>query len=232
MADDRTVVAGDQRRTTTDTVDIAEYLVGLGTAAAHQGDYLRALAAVRESISLFHWEGDLYRTAQGVAVVARVAQDTGHFERAAHLLGAVAALRRDFPAEFLWVEPVLHAEYERCLPLTRAAMGEAAFAAAYAEGQHMTPEQAVAYALEGDQANGQAQRNAQALTFTISKVVGVQINRVRVGNPSQFASCASSSLPKREAKTSPKTQHGNHAPAGLNRLSFLIRQTGDGQWGF
>jgi tetratricopeptide (TPR) repeat protein len=137
-------------RQTEDTVGLAECLVELATASTHQGDYPQATSALRESISIFHREGDLYRTAQCLAVAARVAQGTGKPERAARLLGAAAALRRDFPPEFLWVEPALHEEYECCLPLTRAAMSEAAFATAYAEGQHMTPDQAVGLVLSDE----------------------------------------------------------------------------------
>jgi len=40
-------------------------------------------------------------------------------------------------------------EYARYITKARAALGDAAYEAAYAEGRAMTPEQAVKYALNG-----------------------------------------------------------------------------------
>jgi hypothetical protein len=70
----------------------------------------------------------------------------GRAEPAARLFGAERALRTGVAAPW-FVE-----RYEQDVAAARAARGEAAFAAAWAEGQAMTLEQAVADAL-GDEAD-------------------------------------------------------------------------------
>ena len=65
-------------------------------------------------------------------------------DRALRLLGAEETL-----CETLGARPpvAIRDEYERTVAEGRAALGEAAFAAAWAEGRAMSLEQAVAYAL-------------------------------------------------------------------------------------
>ena len=76
---------------------------------------------------------------------ATLAAATGLPERAARLFGAVEAARevRDF---MLWRPH--RSELERAVSATRAQFDELAFARAWADGRAMTPEQAIAYALE------------------------------------------------------------------------------------
>jgi class 3 adenylate cyclase len=70
---------------------------------------------------------------------------TGHAERAARLFGAAAALRDALGAP----RPAAgRDDYERDLLATGAQLGPRAFAAAWAEGQAMSAEQAIAAALE------------------------------------------------------------------------------------
>ena len=57
---------------------------------------------------------------------------------------------------------VIRAINERDTAETRAALGEAAFAAAWAEGRAMTLEQAVAYALDEPRPRGSAARDGCA----------------------------------------------------------------------
>jgi hypothetical protein len=77
--------------------------------------------------------------------LAAVACAQGQPERGAHLLGAAAALRagRGMP-----LPPNERAAQERTVAAARAALGEDAFAAAWAQCQRMSLEQAIAYALE------------------------------------------------------------------------------------
>jgi hypothetical protein len=77
-----------------------------------------------------------------------VAGARGAPERAARLLGAVQALRDAIGAP---VPPEYRAAYERTAAAARAALGEEAFTAAWAAGRTLSWEQAVAYALEGDE---------------------------------------------------------------------------------
>ncbi len=64
---------------------------------------------------------------------------------AARLLGAAAGLRKTIGAP---LSPPDRAENERSVEAVRAALGEAAFAAAWAKGGTMELEQAIRYALE------------------------------------------------------------------------------------
>jgi hypothetical protein len=75
--------------------------------------------------------------------LAGVALAEGHTRQAAQLL-AVARLL----VEIGHMHPVDLDDYERDVALARAQLGEAAFTAACAEGQAMSLEQAIAYALE------------------------------------------------------------------------------------
>jgi hypothetical protein len=81
-----------------------------------------------------------------VCEFAILAAQQGACERAVRLVGAVPErahprVRMHYP--YLW------AELEVALATARQALSAAAFAAAWAVGQAMTPEQAVACALEG-----------------------------------------------------------------------------------
>ena len=60
---------------------------------------------------------------------------------AARLWGRALALREAMGAP---ISPVERASYERSVAAARALLGEKAFAAAWAEGRNMTPEQALA----------------------------------------------------------------------------------------
>ena len=77
--------------------------------------------------------------------LARVAEASGRPERSARLLGAAHALLEAIGARL----GVVHrTEQERCEAAVRAHLGAAALAAAWAEGQAMTLEQASNFALE------------------------------------------------------------------------------------
>jgi hypothetical protein len=69
----------------------------------------------------------------------------GQSERAARLFGALEAHRETVGAPPVAAE---RAEYHRSVAGARTALGEEAFAAAWAEGRAMTLEQATAYALD------------------------------------------------------------------------------------
>jgi tetratricopeptide (TPR) repeat protein len=120
-------------------------LGGLGHIARELGEFERAAAWYRESLELRLECGNEYEVVQSLEDHAILAAQQGRWERAARLLGAVETLCAGFgrtpPATF----PV---DYERALAAARAALGEVAFASAWAEGQTMLREQAVTYALE------------------------------------------------------------------------------------
>jgi non-specific serine/threonine protein kinase len=78
-----------------------------------------------------------------------VAAAHGELDRAAWLMGAADAL--PYAAGSL-EPPFEHETYDRCVEEVRAALGEAAFASAFAAGRALSLEEAMAYALDGDSA--------------------------------------------------------------------------------
>ena len=121
--------------------DIAESLFLLARVEAHQGDYAAARDLYEQSLAILiegnsKWDFDLYL--QGLAGVVAA---QGEAVWAARLYGADEAFREDNSIPII---PDLRSEYERSVAAARAQLGEQAFAAAWAEGRTMTPEQALA----------------------------------------------------------------------------------------
>jgi hypothetical protein len=122
-------------------------LVVLGRVAALQGDDRCAVDAFVECLTLSHAavREDLALSLEGLAQVLarrarRHAEADRQMEHAAWLFSAAAALG-------LPLEPTVRQEHERQVAAVRAALGDEAFAAAWARGQALRPEQAVAVAL-------------------------------------------------------------------------------------
>ena len=108
---------------------------------ARQGDNVAARALYEQSLAIVKegnskWDIALYLEGLAGVVVAQ-----GEPAWAARLYGAVEALREALSVPLL---PVYRAEYERSVAATRAQLGEQSFAAAWAEGRTMTPEQVLA----------------------------------------------------------------------------------------
>ncbi len=101
-----------------------------GDDAAAQALYQEALASGFEEYNSFCLEG-----------LAEVAKREGKPVWAARLWGAAEALREAIGEP---IPPIERADYERSVTAARAQLGEQAFAAAWAEGRTMTPEQALA----------------------------------------------------------------------------------------
>jgi predicted ATPase/DNA-binding XRE family transcriptional regulator len=115
-----------------------------GHVARVQGDCEIARARYMESLALVRdWGARDILFAECCAGLAGLAAAWGEPERAARLLGAAyARLSRG-------VKPPLSspAEFDQDVSAVRALLGEAAFETAWAEGQAMSHDQAVAYAL-------------------------------------------------------------------------------------
>jgi hypothetical protein len=117
--------------------------------AYRQGDYAAARSLHEEGLAIFRELGDKGGIAQSLESLAGLAAVWGRgLERAARLWGAAAALREAIGAP---LPPSEREKYEREVGAARAALGEEAFASAWAEGEAMTLEQAIAYALEDEQ---------------------------------------------------------------------------------
>jgi hypothetical protein len=121
-------------------------LVDAGRAWLGQGDVAQAQRLLAESLRLWRDLARLDHVAVAMAGLAEVAAVQGRPRRAARLLGAVETLRATTPAASRMLSVL--APTERAVRAARDAMGEEAFAAARAEGAALSPEQAIAEALE------------------------------------------------------------------------------------
>src|SRR5436853_427788 len=83
--------------------------------------------------------------ASGVDAFGQLAAAEHQPARAARLMGAAEALHE---ALHIPVPYCSRADHDRAVAAARAALGEEAFAAAWAEGRAMTLEQAIAFALQ------------------------------------------------------------------------------------
>jgi predicted ATPase/DNA-binding SARP family transcriptional activator len=123
-------------------------LGAMGHLERDEGDYARARALYRESLLLRQKVGHQGALAQSLEDLAVLASRERQVERAIRLLGAAEAY-----CETLGAQPPVASreEYERTVTEGRAALGEAPFAAAWAEGRAMSLELAVEDALGAPQ---------------------------------------------------------------------------------
>jgi predicted ATPase/transcriptional regulator with XRE-family HTH domain len=133
------------------TVHIAISLRNLGADVWAQGDYARATALHQESLPLYNTWGDKWGIAECIEGLAWAASSQGQATRdralsarAARLFGGAATLRESTGKP---MAPGYRATNDRVIAETRVQLGEAAFAAAWAEGRAMRLEQAIAEAL-------------------------------------------------------------------------------------
>jgi transcriptional regulator with XRE-family HTH domain len=119
-------------------------LVALGDVACACGDVARAAAWYTEGLTLSKALDDRWRMAFALEGLAGVALIAGHATRAARLLRTVADLRARVGSALL---PAERSVYEATVAEVRAALGDAPFAAAWAAGAGLRPEQAIAEAI-------------------------------------------------------------------------------------
>jgi len=126
----------------------------LGWVALKQGDVEQAVSCFTQGLMAFQAFGDkqnIVRHIEGLAASSAKAQGQAVLvtQRAARLFGAASALRDAIGMHLSVADRSL---YEPYLAAARAQLDEATFAAAWAEGEAMTLEHAIAYALEGSDA--------------------------------------------------------------------------------
>ena len=136
----------DLMRALGDKVYMGWFLSFLGRVEKDRGDYEQAATCLAESLTLFRDLEDRGGIAFVLEGFAGLAGAQGAGARAAHLFGVVAALRLTIN---LPVSPFDQPEYDRDMASIRDQLDDVAFAAAWAAGQAMTLEQAIAYALDG-----------------------------------------------------------------------------------
>ena len=127
--------------------------LGLGLVALAQGQTAAARQFIAESLRLHQETGDRRGTASCLAGLAGAAIASDDFQDAARLAAAAEALLVSIAAK---MDTDVRPLYERTVAAARAALGEAAFAAAWVEGQKMTLEQAITLALDGGNHAGEA----------------------------------------------------------------------------
>jgi non-specific serine/threonine protein kinase len=117
-------------------------LNALGELAWRQGDQAGAATHFREAISLTPPEDEPEYLAESLDGLAAVEAARGMSARAARLLGAADAIR-----QFIGPSSAYQPAREAATGAARAALGEAAFAAAWAAGRALPPAAAAAEAL-------------------------------------------------------------------------------------
>jgi non-specific serine/threonine protein kinase len=121
-------------------------LRGLADVARLRADYKRATGMFKEALSLYLSSGDKIGPPYALEALGLVAVALGDAKRAARLWGAAAAWREA-------INVPLHLSFQRdyaaSVTQARTQLGEEAYASAWSEGHAMSPEQAIALALEG-----------------------------------------------------------------------------------
>ena len=123
-----------------DQQDIAQSLSVLGEVEARQENYASARSLYEESLAIARKRGDKRSIAFYQEAFASVVAAQGELTWAARLWGAAEVLREAIGAPRPPFECV---SYKRSVDAARTQLGEKYFAAAWAEGRAMTPEQAL-----------------------------------------------------------------------------------------
>jgi DNA-binding CsgD family transcriptional regulator len=121
--------------------DLGWGLSFLASVVAAQGNYAAAQAFYEESLALRREVGHKGDIASGLEGLAHVLMMQGQHTWAVQLWGAAEVLREATGSP---LPPIESAGYERDVASARAHLGKKAFAAAWAEGRTMSPEQALA----------------------------------------------------------------------------------------
>ena len=118
-------------------------LGNLGALEILEGNVAEAAPLIREGLEISYKRGDRYSAPYGLVWLGRVALAEGEAVRAATLF---AAARAQFNATGLAMDPDEAPEYEKGLAAIRRALDDPAFSAAWAKGERMNLDDAVAFA--------------------------------------------------------------------------------------
>jgi DNA-binding CsgD family transcriptional regulator len=116
--------------------------------AIGQNDYRWAKANLREALQLSQQLKMRRMTVYQLHLAAMLASAQGQAFRTARLWGAARVMRETIGATF---SPIQHHHYDPYVDATRAKLGEVTWQAAFAEGQTMTTEEAIEYALSAEE---------------------------------------------------------------------------------
>jgi predicted ATPase/class 3 adenylate cyclase/DNA-binding XRE family transcriptional regulator len=141
-----------------DTLLVGWAFYALGTLAQRQAEPGQARAWLAKSLPVFQEAGDTIGIAAYLESMAEVVGLEGQPERLVRLFGAVASLRIRFGGAPYSAE---QAAYQRLLLAARGQLGEGAYAVAWAAGQALTLEQAIAEALGASPINARSRLDAK-----------------------------------------------------------------------
>jgi hypothetical protein len=123
-----------------------EVMLGyLGLIALREGDAEQAQALYQQSLSLSEDIGHKVGVVDALAGLAEVAEYLGQLKRGARLFSAADAF---YDMHGFIFHTIYRLEYERSRARVREQLDRATFNALWAEGQAMSLEEAIAYALE------------------------------------------------------------------------------------
>jgi predicted ATPase/DNA-binding CsgD family transcriptional regulator len=131
---------------TGETRRICYMYTNLAYIAQHEGDHEHGLHLGRESLRLARDRMDRRDMADALIIIAGSMSALGQLQSAVELLGASETELEHMGA---FLQPSDKPEYDRIIAELRAQLDEAAFHAAWAQGQAMTLEHAVTIALAG-----------------------------------------------------------------------------------
>jgi len=117
-----------------DKDEFPSLLHNLAYAVQHRGDSAQAIDLFKEGLGIQHEMGNQAGIAECLAGIARVVTAQNQALQGAQLLSAAEALREASSATW-W--PADRIEYEHSLALLRQSLGDAALAAAWAEGRKL-----------------------------------------------------------------------------------------------
>ena len=120
---------------------VASVIGSQGRLALTQGDYVAARALLEESLQLSVELDEKWETTEGLEGLAAVMAAQGEAGWAARCMSAAQALREAIGAH---LPPVFQPMHDSTIASVRKQLGERVFAAAWAEGRTMSPEQILA----------------------------------------------------------------------------------------
>jgi predicted ATPase/transcriptional regulator with XRE-family HTH domain len=120
-------------------------LGGLADVTRLRADYKRATGMFKESLSLYLSSGNKFGPPFSLEALGLVAAALGDAKRAARLWGAASAWRE---ASNEPLPPTYQRDYAASVTQARTQLGEEVYASIWSEGHAMSPEQAIALALE------------------------------------------------------------------------------------
>jgi DNA-binding SARP family transcriptional activator len=123
-------------------------LYSLAQLALARGEYDRATSNFVEGMALSEEMGDLANVAYCLEGLATVAGSRDEAERSAHLFGAAKGLHETIGVPVWTYYQPDRTLYDQMMADLREALGEAPYEAALSEGRVMSPERAIAYALD------------------------------------------------------------------------------------